>query len=98
MWKAWQEWCAERGLHPFAANVSNLLDFLAERFEKGLKYRTLNCYHSALSSAVLPIDGLQVGSHPLVSRLLKGIFNLRPPEPKYLDMWDVTLVWVPLNT
>ena len=30
----------------------------------------------------LPIDSVCVGVHPLVSRLMKGIFSLRPAIPK----------------
>lgn len=37
----------------------------------------------------LPIDGVVIGQHPLVSRIMKGIFNLRPPQPRYQTMWSV---------
>lgn len=40
----------------------------------------------------LPVNNICVGSHPLVSRLMRGIFNLRPPMPKYLGTWDVSIV------
>ena len=33
-----------------------------------------------------------MGKHPLVCRLLKGVFNLRPPLPRYDCTWDVTNV------
>ena len=33
-----------------------------------------------------------MGQHPLISRLLKGAFNERPPRPKYHSVWDVDLV------
>ena len=33
-----------------------------------------------------------VGKHPLVSRFLEGVFNLRPPLPKYTFFWDVKTV------
>ena len=33
-----------------------------------------------------------MGSHPLVSRLLKGMFNARPPAPRYSGSWDVSVV------
>ena len=33
-----------------------------------------------------------VEAHPLVSRLMKGIFNLRPAVPKYLKTWEVSVV------
>ena len=33
-----------------------------------------------------------MGAHPLVCQLLKGIFHLRPPEPKYSHTWSVSQV------
>ena len=41
---------------------------------------------------MLPIDGFQVGQRPLVSRLLRGVFNSRPPERKYSETWEVSRV------
>ena len=38
------------------------------------------------------IDGVRVGQHPMVSRFLKGVFNSRPPAPKYGTTWDVDIV------
>ena len=35
------------------------------------------------------VDGCDVGQHPLVTRLLKGAFNDRPPLPRYSSTWDV---------
>ena len=40
----------------------------------------------------LPIYNVCVRAHPLVSRLMKGIFKLRPAVPKYLKTWDVSVV------
>ena len=42
------------------------------------------------------IENTPIGQHPLVSRLLKGIYNSRPPEPRYSTTWDVTtmLTWM----
>ena len=33
-----------------------------------------------------------MGKHPLVCRLLKGAFNLRPPTPRYSQLWEVKKV------
>ena len=82
-WKKWENWCRGKHVPPFAADVSAILSFLADEFEEGKQYRSLNCYHSAISSTHLPIEGIPVGQHPLVIRLLKGAFNLRPPKPQY---------------
>ena len=38
------------------------------------------------------IDGYTVGQHPLVTRLMKGVFNERPPLPKYTCTWNVQRV------
>ena len=72
--------------------MSAILDFLANQFDKGKKYRTLNSYRSAISMTHLPVDGIVVGKHPLVTRFMKGVFNMRPPEPKYGHIWDVGCV------
>ena len=40
----------------------------------------------------MPVDGVQLGKHPLISRLMKGVFHLRPPQPRYAGRWDVSKV------
>ena len=67
-------------------------DFLTSKFDSGLEYRTLNLYRSAISAYHEPVGGFPVGQHMLLTRLLKGMFNKRPPQPKYMDTWDVDLV------
>ena len=39
-----------------------------------------------------PVDGVSIGQHPLVTRLLKGAFQTRPPLPRYTGTWDVNQV------
>ena len=43
-------------------------------------------------------DGFAIGSHPLVTRFLTGVFNLRPTKPKYQETWDVSKVLCYLKT
>jgi len=38
------------------------------------------------------IEGNPMGQRPLVSRLLKGIYNSWPPQPRYSATWDVDIV------
>ncbi len=83
-WNRWVSWCNQKQVNPLSAHLSAILEFLKDQFEDGKAYRTLNVYRSA--------DTVKVGSHPLVSQLLKGVFNLRPPEPKYSCTWDVSRV------
>ena len=71
--------------------MANITAFLAHSFDKGLEYRTINTYRSALSGVLPPIEGFPVGQHPLVVCLLKGILNLRPALPRYQQAWDVNV-------
>ena len=68
------------------------MNFLSESFDKGFQYRSLNSYQSAISAVHSKVDGYSVGQHPLVSRLLKGAFNERPPLPRYSSFWNVDTV------
>lgn len=45
-----------------------------------------------LSSVLSPINNVPVGQHPHIIRLLKGVFNSRPPKVKLLPEWDLQLV------
>ena len=47
---------------------------------------------SATSSNHEMVDGFVIGKHPMMSKFMKGVFSLRPPEPKYFVTWDVTQV------
>ena len=53
-WRKWQEWCSDKGVYPFAADLPSILSFLADQYNEGRAYRSLNCYRLALSSAHLP--------------------------------------------
>lgn len=67
-------------------------NFLSKEFHNGLEYRTLNLYRSAISAYHEPVLGQPIGQHTVITRLLKGMFNERPPQPKYSDTWDVEVV------
>ena len=36
----------------------------------------------------------RIGEHILVSRFMNGVFNLRPPQPRYSKMWDINKVLI----
>ena len=90
-WTKWSSWCSQQvNVNPFSPSLTNVLDFLTHQFHEGKDYRTINVSLSA-HSAVLPlIDGHKAGSHLLVCQLLKGVFQLRPPQPRYATTWQVS--------
>lgn len=85
-------WCSEREIDPYVASLSNCADFLTHLFHSGLKYRTINGYRSMLSSVLAPVDDIPVGKHPFIIRLLRAVFNERPPVKKLVPEWNLLLV------
>ena len=75
-----------------------ILEFLAELLHKGYKYRTIGVYRSTISNFHQPIDGIVIGKHPLMSKFMKGVYSMCPPEPKYFVTWDVNQVLSFLKT
>lgn len=66
------------------------INFLSELYEKNnLSYSAMNTARSALSLVIFPPDSCTFGAHPLVCRLLKGVFTTRPSLPRYHCVWDV---------
>ena len=65
-----------------------MADFLADLFETGLEYRTLNSYRSSISAFHKNGHSIITGRHPLVTSLMKEIGNSRPPTPRYNFIWD----------
>lgn len=49
----------------------------------------LGC-RSAVSSTHPLDDGFPLRQHPLVTRLLKGVFKASPPKSKYSSVWNVS--------
>ena len=53
---------------------------------------------SAISAFHNPVDGMNVEKHPKVISLMKGVANLRPPLPKYCEIWEVEEVLQQIKT
>ena len=97
----WKRWCGrhkENQIDTIKASINDVVNFLADCFADGRSYCTINTYRSALSSTLCNINNVAVGLHPLVTRLLKGVYNLRTPSPRYSFTWDVTKVTSYLKT
>ena len=64
--------------------------------DRGLQYTTIAAVKSVLSGMLHTpgaIPGvISISSHPLIIRLMKGIFHVRPPKPCYEFIWDTELV------
>ena len=83
--KKWIGWCTEQGFDPISGPIEDVVNFLALLHSEGYQYHSLGSYRSAIASRCMhaPVDGVSIGQHLLVSRLLKGAFHARPPLPRY---------------
>ena len=105
---------ASRVSHQLSCYISWKLDPFSkgrDAFQRSWKYqkgydfapfsligRVLRKVQTSISAYHDPIDGFSVGKHPHVCSLLKGIFNERPPIPRYTFIWDVQKVLTYLST
>ena len=64
-------------------SLVNVITFLSDSFLMGKAYSTINVYRSMLSVTLPQVDGQDVGKHPTVIKVMKGIFNSNPPKPQY---------------
>ena len=90
--RRWEKFCAQKAIVVEDASVENGIDFLASLYEDGLGYSAINTARSALSSVLTSPGNVTFGNHPLVSRFLKGVFELKPSLPRYHRIWDVSVV------
>ena len=74
----WARWCSERNRNPFSGPIGDVANFLAELFDQGYQYSSINSYCSAISSTHEKVDGQPVSQHPIIVRVLKGAYNKRP--------------------
>ena len=93
----WHIFCDSRKINPVCATIENGIEFLFNEYKKGLSYSAINTVRSALSTVIILPEG-SFGSHPLVSRFLKGVFQARPSFPRYQSTWNVSDVLSYLRT
>lgn len=86
--KAFWEFCQAKKFDYCNVSITQVIVFLTERFESGASYSTLNTTRSALSLVL----GTNLTSDDNIIRLLKGVFRLKPPSPKYEFAWDTNIV------
>ena len=91
-WHKWHCWYAEQDINSVLTPVVNIMQFSVNQLYTGLQYCTINTLRSAISTTHPDNDVSPVGSHPLVSCLLKGMFNSQPPTPRYSFSWDIRTV------
>ena len=68
------------------------LEFLHSLYISGSGYSVLNTARSALSSVIVPSNQCTFGDTAAVRMFMKGVYQLRPPQPRYRSIWDPVAV------
>ena len=76
-----------QGLRP---TLRNIVEFLVHLHSKGFTHDQI----CAARSAVGVISEIEnIGKHPDIKRLMKGLFESNPKFPKYTCVWDVRILF-----
>ena len=67
----------DNDINVFKPSVESVIEFLMTIFSSSLGYSCSNTARSALSSILPMFEGSKIGEHPLVSRFLKGISEIK---------------------
>ncbi|MCG7884355.1 MAG: tyrosine-type recombinase/integrase [Candidatus Thiodiazotropha taylori] len=78
--------------------MTEILEYLTSLHNKNLSYSSVNTAKSMLSSLLSLLHRKDIGKDPLIRHFMKGIFNLKPALPRYVNTWDVQVVIEYLNS
>lgn len=92
--RKWILFCSARKIDPIYTNITDALEFLATMFDQKLSYSSINSACSALSTILQTSSNCNytLGEHPDVKRFMKGVYQNRPPMPRYNKTWDDNVV------
>ena len=65
-----------------------VLNFLVQLFREGGGYRSICLARSSINSVLKLLNHKNLDTHPLITRFLKGVYNIRPPLMKQETVWD----------
>ena len=91
-WRRWSGCCVMRKIDPLSAPLTDILLYLTKYFNSGAAYHSVNVARSAISTSHAKLNGLPEGQNPLVIQLVRGMFNNRPPKPRYSHTGEVSLM------
>ena len=91
-WQSFKKFLRSAAVSLDSASVTEVLNYLRHLHDRKLSYSTINLHRSAISMTLAPVDGVPVGEHSLVKRLMKGAFTKHPPPRKVPAIWDPSKV------
>lgn len=89
-WSRWVSWASSNNLDPLSPRPCDLAKFLAHLFHvERLSFKSILLHKSVVSTMSNPDNSHAISSHPIVSRMIKGISALQPPKT-IRAIWNVS--------
>ena len=84
--------CNKRNINPITPNEVDSINYLSSLCSENKNYSCVNTHKCAIGQALASLGNDEFVSSPVIARFMKGIFNLKPPIPRYREFWDVRKV------
>lgn len=94
----WEQFCIKHNYSLFDPQLTQVCKFLRNIHEGGVAHGVINTVRSALSLLLPKLDFKEIGKQTEVSWVVKSVYELKPPEPKYSSFWDVGKVFSLFNS
>lgn len=85
-------WCSKQYVDPIAPTEVNIVNYLTILCLENRSYSCINTHKCAISQTLASLGNSKFVDNAFIARFMKGIFNFRPPIPKYRSFWDVQKV------
>ena len=92
-WQIFRDWADQRKIDPIQAIPQIVADFLTFLFSvKKCQVSTIKGYRSTISNTLKYKTGYDLGSHPVLSELIKSFAIQRPVDQPLAPKWDLAFV------
>ena len=91
--RQWITFCVHRKISVFNPKLQQVCTFLRSLADEGLGYRAMNTARSALATILPMFEVYEMGKHPVICWIIKGVYERNPPKVKYMGFWDVNKVF-----
>ncbi|XP_048340536.1 transcriptional enhancer factor TEF-1 [Sphaerodactylus townsendi] len=96
-WKTFVTWSRKNAIDPVKPKIPQILQFLQEGFERGLRSATLRRQLAAISMLWPHVRGAPPSRHPDILRFLKGVKQKQPPVVHRFPSWKLNIVLTALT-
>ena len=93
VFKRFRGYCENIHEDPYTCAPAIIVKYIRNMYESGAEYSTVNHHRSCTSKFHYGFGNITAGSHPLVTQAVKAVFRLKPPLPKYISTFDISVVF-----